>query len=288
MSGRAGRRGKDDRGIVIQMMEDSVEPSVSKDILYGAPDSLNSSYHIKYNMLLNMMRVEDVDPEYLLRASFHQFQQEDEAPALTEQASQLEAQAQSIAIPSTNFSENERELVLEDYYEMTKQLEITQERIMKIVRRPEHILPFLAPGRLLYVSVEGSKYGWGALASRTRKTGIGSAGSAGQDASQNGIAEHVLVVLLPCAVKQQELKPNDNNSIIDDDGDDDANKTALQWQGTNTTCRPVNTKLDTDESKIEMRLFTIGLEMYSRYQRFEFLFHPMYTPQKQDLLSAEV
>lgn len=72
MSGRAGRRGKDDRGIVIQMLDEKMEPAVCKDILYGAPDPLNSSYKISYNMLLNLMRVEDVDPEYLLRASFYQ------------------------------------------------------------------------------------------------------------------------------------------------------------------------------------------------------------------------
>ena len=70
MSGRAGRRGKDDRGIVIQMMDEKMEPSVCKGILYGDPDPLNSSYKISYNMLLNMMRVEDVDPEYLVRGGF--------------------------------------------------------------------------------------------------------------------------------------------------------------------------------------------------------------------------
>ena len=32
MSGRAGRRGKDDRGIVIQMMDEKMEPSVVSDV----------------------------------------------------------------------------------------------------------------------------------------------------------------------------------------------------------------------------------------------------------------
>jgi superfamily II RNA helicase len=35
MSGRAGRRGKDDRGIVIMMMDSKMEPDVCKAILYG-------------------------------------------------------------------------------------------------------------------------------------------------------------------------------------------------------------------------------------------------------------
>ena len=74
MSGRAGRRGKDARGIVIQMLDEKMEPDVAKGMIYGASDPLFSSYHVSYNMLLNMTRVEDADPENLLRASFHQFQ----------------------------------------------------------------------------------------------------------------------------------------------------------------------------------------------------------------------
>ena len=51
-------------------------------MLYGEADPLNSSYHISYNMLLNMLRVEDADPDFLVRSSFHQYQQESSAPAL--------------------------------------------------------------------------------------------------------------------------------------------------------------------------------------------------------------
>ena len=43
-------------------------------MIYGDPDPLYSSYHIGYNMVLNMLRVEDADPEHLLRSSFHQYQ----------------------------------------------------------------------------------------------------------------------------------------------------------------------------------------------------------------------
>ena len=40
MSGRAGRRGKDDRGIVIQILDEQMEPDVAKNMIYGASDPL--------------------------------------------------------------------------------------------------------------------------------------------------------------------------------------------------------------------------------------------------------
>ena len=82
MSGRAGRRGKDDKGIVLQVLDEKMEPAVAKGILYGEADRLDSSYHVTYNMLLNLLRVEGADPDYLVRSSFHQYQQEADAPAL--------------------------------------------------------------------------------------------------------------------------------------------------------------------------------------------------------------
>ena len=86
MSGRAGRRGKDDKGIVLQVLDEKMEPAVAKGILYGEADRLDSSYHVTYNMLLNLLRVEGADPDYLVRSSFHQYQQEADAPALVAEA----------------------------------------------------------------------------------------------------------------------------------------------------------------------------------------------------------
>ena len=51
-----------------------MEPEVAKNMIYGASDPLFSSYHVGYNMVLNMLRVEDANPENLIRTSFHQFQ----------------------------------------------------------------------------------------------------------------------------------------------------------------------------------------------------------------------
>ena len=84
MSGRAGRRGLDDKGITILMANKKLEPDVAKQILKGQSDSLYSSFHLGYNMLLNMMRIEDIRPEDIIMQSFHQFQSERLLPEMRE------------------------------------------------------------------------------------------------------------------------------------------------------------------------------------------------------------
>lgn len=74
MSGRAGRRGIDDKGIVIVMLGDVLSASEGVDVFSGVPDKLDSAFYLSYNMILNLMRVEGLDPLYLLSRSFFHFQ----------------------------------------------------------------------------------------------------------------------------------------------------------------------------------------------------------------------
>ncbi|KAA3478062.1 helicase SKI2W isoform X1 [Gossypium australe] len=69
MSGRAGRRGIDARGICILMVDERMEPSTAKMMLKGNADSLNSAFHLSYNMLLNQLRCEEADPEKTSKGS---------------------------------------------------------------------------------------------------------------------------------------------------------------------------------------------------------------------------
>ncbi len=82
MSGRAGRRGKDSKGIVILMVDDKMSPGVGRDLIRGAPDPINSAFHLTYNMVLNLLRVEEINPEYMMERSFYQFQNFSNVPVL--------------------------------------------------------------------------------------------------------------------------------------------------------------------------------------------------------------
>ncbi|KAM5574312.1 DExH-box ATP-dependent RNA helicase DExH9 [Rosa sericea] len=147
MSGRAGRRGIDKRGICILMVDEKLEPSTAKMMLKGNADSLNSAFHLSYNMLLNQLRSEDGNPENLLRNSFYQFQADRAIPNLEKQAKELEQERDSIII--------EEEDSVKNYYNLVQQYKSLKQDLREIVISPKYCLPFLKPGRL--VSIQCTK-----------------------------------------------------------------------------------------------------------------------------------
>ena len=82
MSGRAGRRGLDDRGVVIMMVDVRISPEAAKTMIRGEADRLDSAFHLGYNMVLNLMKVEGINPEYMLERCFFQFQSIANIPVL--------------------------------------------------------------------------------------------------------------------------------------------------------------------------------------------------------------
>jgi ATP-dependent RNA helicase DOB1 len=202
-------------------------------------------------MLLNMMRVEDVDPEYLLRASFHQFQQESEAPALEIKADELQAQAEAIVIGDGSEDVKNK---LDEYYQLNQQLQITERKMLKITRKAQYVVPFIQnPGRMLDCRIDGDNYGWGVLVSYKKKLGTGSAGLAGKLAAEAPGPEHTIDVLLPCVDRHFDQMKDDDKAK-----EEDIANINLLWRGTTTHCRAVKT--GDDEKIITYRVFTIGLD----------------------------
>lgn len=54
------------------------------DLFQGSADPLNSAFHLTYNMVLNLLRVEEINPEYMLEKSFYQFQHYRAIPGVVE------------------------------------------------------------------------------------------------------------------------------------------------------------------------------------------------------------
>ncbi|PFX30767.1 Superkiller viralicidic activity 2-like 2 [Stylophora pistillata] len=171
MSGRAGRRGIDDRGIVILIVDEKMGPDVGKAVLKvshisiafgeGQADPLNSAFHLTYNMVLNLLRVEEVNPEIMLEKSFYQFQNYASVPGLIEKLKDLETQKESLEI------QNEESIM--SYYKMRQQIKRLGEDMLAYVHQPKYCLPFMQPGRLVEVKNNDIYFGWGVVLNFQKK-----------------------------------------------------------------------------------------------------------------------
>lgn len=71
MAGRAGRRGLDDTGTVIVMSYNQpISQETLKDVALGTPTKLQSQFRLTYNMILNLLRVEALRVEEMIKRSF--------------------------------------------------------------------------------------------------------------------------------------------------------------------------------------------------------------------------
>ncbi|GAM21777.1 hypothetical protein SAMD00019534_049520 [Acytostelium subglobosum LB1] len=155
MSGRAGRRGLDERGIVILMVDEKMEPAVAKGMVKGQADRLTSSFWIGYSMLLNMMKVEDIDPEALLKRSFHQYQQESLIPQLKQKIEDLEAEKQLIVIKD--------ESAVNEYLNLKIQLNKLRDGMRDFINQPSYVQPYLQAGRIVKVREDSVDWGYGVV-----------------------------------------------------------------------------------------------------------------------------
>merc|ERR1711977_2088 len=155
MSGRAGRRGLDDRGIVIMMINDKMEPATAKEIVRGEQDKLNSAFYLGYNMILNLMRVEGISPEFMLEHCFYQFQN-------TSSVSGLEKELQAMQFERDNLEISD-EATIKEYYDLRQQLTSYTKDMRNVINHPNYCLQFMQPGRVVHIKHKDQDFGWGAV-----------------------------------------------------------------------------------------------------------------------------
>lgn len=204
MAGRAGRRGIDARGIVLMMIDDKLEPEVAKDIVTGHQDKLNSAFYLGYNMVLNLLRIEAISPEFMLERCFHQFQNAASVPSLEKDLMALQQERDSLTIPD--------EATIKDYYQIRQQLNTYTKDMRAVIQHPRHSLDFLQPGRLVQIynpkespdNVGGGlDFGWGVLVSHTARKGpkMGEAEYKPQES-------YMIEVLLPISSSSADIFPS--------------------------------------------------------------------------------
>lgn len=187
MSGRAGRRGKDERGICIIMIDERMEMNTLKDMVLGKPAPLVSTFRLSYYSILNLMsRAEgQFTAEHVIRNSFHQFQYEKALPDIGEKVSKLEEEAAVLDASG--------EAEVAGYHNLKLEMAQLEKKMMKEITRPERILYYLCTGRLIKVREGGTDWGWGVVVNVVKKptAGLGTLPSKG--------AGYIVDTLLHCS-----------------------------------------------------------------------------------------
>ncbi|KAG0292036.1 ATP-dependent RNA helicase mtr4 [Linnemannia gamsii] len=190
MSGRAGRRGLDDRGVVIMMLDQKMEPAVAQGMVLGTTDPLNSAFYLSYYMILNLMRIEGFNPEFMLEHCFYQFQTAGNIPKIKQEL--LKWQTVVAKIQFTPVEESS----LEQYHNLRVQLATCAKEIRSIVYNPQHSLQYLQSGRVVNIAFDKQPVGWGVLTGcQKARPALGKKAGDSADGDKPGVS-FILDVLL--------------------------------------------------------------------------------------------
>lgn len=141
------------------MINEKMEPAIAKEIVRGEQDKLNSAFYLGYNMILNLMRVEGISPEFMLERCFYQFQNTASVSGLEKELHELETQRSGMEISD--------EGTIKEYYDLRKQLDTYTKDMRDVINHPNYCLQFMQSGRLVRIKYNDQDFGWGAVVNFT-------------------------------------------------------------------------------------------------------------------------
>ncbi|KAL7986419.1 hypothetical protein Chor_011585, partial [Crotalus horridus] len=128
MAGRAGRRGLDTTGMVIILCKNQVpEMSDLHRMMLGKPTRLQSQFRLTYTMILNLLRVEALRVEDMMRRSFSEFHTRKDSKVYEHRIAQLSSTLASMEIPDTSRQLGD----LQEYYSVVRELQEIRERVQR-------------------------------------------------------------------------------------------------------------------------------------------------------------
>jgi antiviral helicase SKI2 len=149
MSGRAGRRGLDSTGMVIIACDDKIPEELElRTMILGKPTKLESQFRVTYNMILNLLRVEAIKVEDMIKRSFSENATQKSLP---EQEAQRVKDFESLAkMEKVDCTFCNKDLI--SFYETCSRiLGCVYQMNEKIIKHPVG-LKALSPGRVVVIN----------------------------------------------------------------------------------------------------------------------------------------
>ncbi|XP_013417315.1 helicase SKI2W isoform X2 [Lingula anatina] len=151
MAGRAGRRGLDATGTVMILCKGDVpEMADLHKMMLGKPTLLQSQFRLTYSMILNLLRVEQLRIEDMMKRSFSEFHSQKSTTERKKTMADLQEKMSTMQDLDCNVCC----IDLEGYYKACREYCITKTELQKKVLTHPAAIKALSPGRVVIVDTE--------------------------------------------------------------------------------------------------------------------------------------
>ncbi|KAI0783389.1 antiviral helicase [Abortiporus biennis] len=148
MAGRAGRRGLDPTGTVIIVANDELpEQTTLQTMILGTPSKLQSQFRLTYNMILNLLRVEALRVEEMIKRSFSENATQRLLP--DQQNKVIESEKQLSKLPELDCDVCSPDI--SRYYDVVSDIVDCNSYILSTAVNHPQGIKLLAPGRVVIV-----------------------------------------------------------------------------------------------------------------------------------------
>ncbi|XP_052223384.1 helicase SKI2W-like isoform X15 [Dreissena polymorpha] len=167
MAGRAGRRGLDPTGTVIILCKGDVpEQSDLHKMMLGKPTKLESRFRLTYSMILNLLRVEQLRVEDMMKRSFSEFHSQKDVARRKEDLEHLHKKVLQIEDIECFMCSTD----LEPYWEACRDYHELHRSLQGIILTHPAAVKALTPGRVVIVTTQPRKHVLGVVL-KTSTTG---------------------------------------------------------------------------------------------------------------------
>lgn len=151
MSGRAGRRGLDDVGVVILAYSgesDFPDAGSLQRMILGIPTRLESKFRLTYNMILNLLRVEAIKVEDMMKRSFFEVEMQKDAPENERNIKSMEEELQKFKKVNCNICDVDLE---EFYWANMEWIDLTKD-LIQVISSSTVTGKLITPGRVILIN----------------------------------------------------------------------------------------------------------------------------------------